>query len=70
MRIIKDTNYDFMSKVGVTRILSILVLSIGLISPIINKGPKLSIDFNGGTMVVINFEKAIEIESLETHLMK
>ena len=29
MRIIKDTNYDFMSKVGITRILSILVLSIG-----------------------------------------
>ena len=68
MRIIKDTNYDFMSKVGITRILSILVLSIGLISLIINKGPKLSIDFNGGTMVVMNFEKAMDIEELRTSL--
>ena len=68
MRIIKDTNYDFMSKVGITRILSILVLSIGLMSLIINKGPKLSIDFKGGTMIVMNFEKAMEIERLRNSL--
>ena len=57
-----------MSKVGITKILSILILSIGLISLIINKGPKLSIDFKGGTMIVMNFEKAMKIEELRNSL--
>ena len=68
MRIIKDTNYDFMGKVGTTRILSIILLLIGLISLIMNKGPNLSIDFKGGTMVAVNFSEPMEIQELRNSI--
>ena len=52
MRIIKETHIDFMSQRKITSILSMLIIVAGAISLIINKGPKLSIDFKGGTIAV------------------
>ena len=70
MRIIKETNFDFMGKTKLTRIFSAIILLIGLTSLIINKGPKLSIDFKGGTMIAISFKEPIEIEKLRSYLKK
>ena len=49
MRILKNSNFDFMSKKIIALGISGLIISAGLISLIINGGPKLSIDFKGGT---------------------
>ena len=50
MRIVKDTNIDFMSKSSLALALSAILLILGLISMVVNGGPKLSIDFKGGTL--------------------
>ena len=65
MRIVKETNFDFMSKTKVTRIISIFFLIVGFSSLVINKGPKLSIDFVGGTMIAVNFTEPVEIDKLK-----
>jgi preprotein translocase subunit SecF len=51
MRIIKETHIDFMRQRKITLILSSLIILSGLGSLVMNGGPKLSIDFKGGTMV-------------------
>ncbi len=68
MRIVKDTNFDFMSKTRITRFISIAFLIIGFSSLIINRGPKLSIDFVGGTMVAVNFTEPVEIDKIRSSL--
>ena len=68
MRIVKDTNFDFMSKTRFTRFISIAFLIIGFSSLIINRGPKLSIDFVGGTMVAVNFTEPVEIDKIRSSL--
>ena len=45
MRIVKDTNIDFMSKTTLASSLSAILIIIGFASMIVNGGPKLSIDF-------------------------
>ena len=54
MRIINKTNIDFMGKSTFAKIFSILVITLGAISLVINNGPKLSIDFKGGTLIAVN----------------
>ena len=62
MRIIKETNIDFIGKTFLAGCLSITILIVGLASLVMNGGPKLSIDFKGGTLVAVNFTKPIDIE--------
>ena len=68
MRIIKETNFNFMKMATVTRFFSLIFLLIGFTSLILNKGPKLSIDFKGGTMIAVSFTESIEIDRLRTSL--
>ena len=68
MRIIKDTNIDFMSKSHLTRILSLSIISLGIISLFINKGPKLSIDFIGGTLIAVNYTNEININDVRSSM--
>ena len=68
MRIVKETSFDFMSKTKITSFISTLFLIVGFSSLVINKGPKLSIDFVGGTMVAVNFTEPIEIDNLRSSL--
>ena len=53
MRIIKKTNIDFMGKSNSAKIFSLVLITLGAISLVINNGPKLSIDFKGGTLIEI-----------------
>ena len=64
MRIIKETHIDFMSQRKITSILSMLIIVAGAISLIINKGPKLSIDFKGGTIVSVQYLEPVEISDV------
>ena len=68
MRIIKDTNINFMGKSSITKIVSIVVITLGIISLIINKGPKLSIDFKGGTLIAVNYTDNIDIDDVRSSM--
>ena len=68
MRIVKDTKIDFMSITTYAWFLSAVLLLLGLISLIANRGPKLSIDFKGGTLVAVNFTKPVDINKIRSGL--
>ena len=70
MRIIKKTNIDFMGKSNFAKIFSILVITLGAISLVINNGPKLSIDFKGGTLIAVNYTGPININDVRTSMEK
>ena len=55
MRIVKDTHIDFMSRTFIAACFSAFLIIVGTVSLITNGGPKLSIDFKGGTLVAVNF---------------
>ncbi|MFH1282082.1 MAG: protein translocase subunit SecF [bacterium] len=64
MEIIKRTNFDFLSKSKYAFIASALLVVVGIVSLIIHKGPNLGIDFTGGTLLQIHFEKSPDIDNL------
>jgi preprotein translocase SecF subunit len=68
MRIIKDTHIDFLKQMRLGFFLSGGIILIGLISLIINRGPNLSIDFRGGTMVAVKFTDDVEITDVRASL--
>ena len=68
MRIIKKTSIDFMGKIKITKIFSLLVITLGAISLILNNGPKLSIDFKGGTLIAVNYTDAIDINDVRSSM--
>jgi len=68
MRIIKNTNIDFLGKTHITTIFSVLLILLGTISIILNGGPKLSIDFKGGTLIAVNYTDTVNIEKIREEL--
>lgn len=61
MRLIKDTKIAFMKQQRLGFVLSGTLILAGLISLVMQGGPKLSIDFKGGTMIVVRFTEPMEI---------
>lgn len=61
MRLIKDTKIAFMKQQRLGFVLSGALILAGLISLVMQGGPKLSIDFKGGTMIVVRFTEPMEI---------
>ena len=68
MQIIKDSKINFMSKSRFTILLSGALILAGIFSLIINNGPKLSIDFKGGTLIAVQYTKPININDLRSQL--
>ena len=68
MRIIKETNIDFMRGTFIAGLLSAGLILVGFISMITNNGPKLSIDFKGGTMVAVNFTEPVDINKIRNSM--
>ena len=68
MRIIKETKIEFMSQRKFGFILSGTLLIAGLLSLLINQGPKLSIDFKGGTLVSVQYNSNVEISDVKNSL--
>lgn len=64
MRLIKETHIKFMSQRRLGYILSSVLILAGLVSLLLNGGPKLSIDFNGGTMIAVNFTEPVDVNSV------
>ena len=68
MRFLSKTNIDFISKQKLTGLLSIILIIAGIASLIMKGGPLLSIDFTGGTVAQIKFEKPVELGQLRNTL--
>ena len=68
MRFLSKTNIDFISKQKLTGLLSIVLIIAGVTSVIMKGGPLLSIDFTGGTVAQVKFEKPVELGQLRNTL--
>ena len=68
MRILKNSNFDFMSKKIFALGLSGLIVFAGIFSLLVNGGPKLSIDFKGGTLVAVQYNKDIKVEDVRSKM--
>ena len=64
MQILVDTKFDFMGKRRAGFLLSAVVLLISIGSLVMHGGPRLSIDFTGGTFVQLAFEPPVNPEEL------
>ena len=66
MRIIKDTNIQFMSQYKMGAFLSGTVIILGIVSLILAGGPLLSIDFKGGTLLAVHFKEPVDINEFRS----
>jgi preprotein translocase subunit SecF len=67
MRIIKDTNINFIGKRKIALTISVILIVIGIVSLII-KGPNYGVDFTGGTSLQLQFEKPVNVGEIRTIL--
>lgn len=71
LQIIKpDTNINFIGSRKVAYIVSLAVILVGLCSLIIKGGPSYGIDFAGGIIVQVKFDKHTELDGLKNALEK
>ena len=68
MNLSKNRNIDFINNTKIALVCSFIMISSGLVSLILNKGPNLSIDFTGGTIIQILFNNDLEIDELRSAL--
>jgi len=69
MRFIKpDTKIDFIGKKKIAFSLSIACMAISILSLIMHNGPKLGIDFAGGTLIQIKSKTAVRIDDIKSGL--
>ena len=68
MQIIKNPKIDFINKSRFTILFSGALLFAGIFSLIINNGPKLSIDFKGGTLISVQYTKSVNINDFRNQL--
>ena len=68
MQIIKKSNIDFINNSKLTVILSSALVLAGIFSLIINNGPKLSIDFKGGTLIAVKYTQPVNINEFRSKL--
>ncbi|HSW56556.1 MAG TPA: protein translocase subunit SecF [Ignavibacteriaceae bacterium] len=67
MRIFQNFNYNFLGTRKLTYIISLGMLLVGLIGFLIN-GFHFGVDFKGGSEIVLQFEKPIEISDIRTYM--
>lgn len=68
MQLFKKTNFDFIGKRYIAFALSAAMLLAGGISLIKKGGPKLGIDFTGGTLVQLGFKQDVSLKELRAFL--
>ena len=67
MRILENLNYDFLGKRKIAYAISMTIFLIGLIS-ILVRGLEFGIDFKGGTEIVLQFEKPVDVGEIRTYV--
>ena len=68
MRILKNSSFDFMGKKTIALAISATIVLAGIGSLILNGGPKLSIDFKGGTFVAVEYTENIMVEDVRSKM--
>ncbi|MFQ5926921.1 MAG: protein translocase subunit SecF, partial [Terriglobia bacterium] len=68
MQLFRDTNYDFLGKKWYCIGLSLVLLTVGGVSLIRKGGPRLGIDFRGGTLVYVKFVQPPDSDRLRRAL--
>jgi len=69
MELIKPgTTFDFVSKIRIAVIVSIVVILIGIASLVIHGGPEYGIDFAGGTLIQVQFKQDVSAGDLRETL--
>jgi len=67
MSLFKNVKFDFMSKRKIALVFSLILITIS-IGSILTRGLNFGLDFTGGTSVVVNFNKIIELDTIRTVL--
>jgi preprotein translocase subunit SecF len=69
MQFIKpDINIDFIGKKKLAFAFSLLMIVISIVSLIMHGGPRLGIDFQGGTLIQVKFLTPVQIDAIKTGL--
>ena len=68
MQFLANTHIKFIQNRKVGYIFSSILIIAGVISLIMHGGPKYNIDFTGGTLIHLKFEKPVEIETVREAL--
>ena len=68
MRILKNSSFDFMGKKSIALAISATIVLAGIGSLVLNGGPKLSIDFKGGTFVAVEYTENIIVEDVRSKM--
>jgi len=69
MQFIKpDINIDFVGKRLIAFAVSLSMILISIASLVIHKGPKYGIDFSGGTLIQVKFDKPVTVNKIKTGL--
>lgn len=68
MQFLANTKIDFLGKRKISYIFSSVLIVIGIISLVLHGGPRYNIDFTGGTLLHLKFEKPVAIETIRTAL--
>ena len=68
MRFFSNTNFDFLGIRKIGYAFSSSLILVGIISLILHGGPRYNIDFTGGTLVQLKFEKDVQIEQIRDAL--
>ena len=68
MRFLKETHIDFLGMRRTAAAVSLLVIGIGVVSLVANGGPRLGIDFAGGTQIVVRFAQMPQIGEVRAAL--
>ncbi len=64
MQLLANTNFDFLSKKRIFIGLSVVLSLIGIGSLIVKGGPHYGIDFRGGTVVLVKFQQAPQLDKI------
>jgi preprotein translocase subunit SecF len=68
MQFFGSTNIDFLSKRKIGFLFSSLLITVGILSLILHGGPRYNIDFTGGTLIHLKFDKDVQIEEIRSAL--
>jgi len=69
MEIIRpDINFDFIGKRKIFYVISLVLIGIGLASLVIRGGPRYGIDFAGGTVIQLKFQKDVATGDIRSAL--
>ncbi|MBI3292156.1 MAG: protein translocase subunit SecF [Elusimicrobia bacterium] len=70
MQFLQKTQFDFIGKRYLSFALSSLLILAGLVSLVLKRGPRLGIDFTGGTLIQLAFQEAIGLDQIREELRR